>query len=555
MKAVNNVPQVLTESTLSTFDRLRLKLVLCLSALCLSLQNANAQQVYVSGFGGEYTIGTCNASLGGAFSGNFIRLSIGAPVPLAIMGNTLFAGEGNMVAIYDAGTGAPLNGAFVVTPDFAQISAIAISGNTLYVAYNEFVGAYNATTGAAINTTLILSPSAPQNLVVSGNTLFILAGGIVRSYNAVSGAIVNANLITSANVPGVSRIAVSGSTLFVDNGTIGTYNANTGTPINANFITGATTGPLAISGNTLFALGLSTIKSYSVATGAQIASTTLTPFSGNAGLAVGGVSPNPNVLNFGTLPVNWRIEAVGNFFTIGNIDLVFVNTDGRGTLSLGDAREIWYLTDGVLSRTNTIFPEALSVLRIPGPPWRIAGAGDFNGDGSTDLVWENTSTGQRAIWLLQNSIFKNSLDLPTINPQWRIAGVGDFNKDGSADLVWENTATGQRAIWLLSNGVLSGTINLPTVGTQWHIAGVGDFAGDGNADLVWENTVTGQHAIWFLENGVFSSALTLPTLSTQWRIAGVGDFNGDGDADLVWQNTSTGQIFVWLLKDGVLPNQ
>jgi 5-methyltetrahydrofolate--homocysteine methyltransferase len=32
---------------------------------------------------------------------------------------------------------------------------------------------------------------------------------------------------------------------------------------------------------------------------------------------------------------------------------------------------------------------------------------------------------------------------------WRIAGVGDFNGDGKGDLVWQNTATGQRSIWFL----------------------------------------------------------------------------------------------------------
>jgi hypothetical protein len=63
--------------------------------------------------------------------------------------------------------------------------------------------------------------------------------------------------------------------------------------------------------------------------------------------------------------------------------------------------------------------------------------------------------------------------------------------------VWEDTSTGQRAIWLLQNGVFSGsTINLSTVPVGWHIAGAGDFNGDGFADLVWENTVIGERAIW-----------------------------------------------------------
>ena len=36
-------------------------------------------------------------------------------------------------------------------------------------------------------------------------------------------------------------------------------------------------------------------------------------------------------------------------------------------------------------------------------------------------------------------------------------------------LVWENTTTGQSAIWLLKNGVLFSSFYLPTVPVQWKI--------------------------------------------------------------------------------------
>jgi hypothetical protein len=183
--------------------------------------------------------------------------------------------------------------------------------------------------------------------------------------------------------------------------------------------------------------------------------------------------------------------------------------------------------------------------------WNIAGAGDFNGDRNADLVWENTSTGQRAIWFLKNGVLSSSINLPIVALQWRIADAGDFDGDGNADLVWQNISTGQRAIWLLKNGVLAGNMNLPTVGIQWRIAGVGDFDNDGNPDLVWENTKTGQRAIWFLKNGALSITINLSTTALAWHIAGVGDFNKNGFADVVWENTSTGQRTIWLLKNGV----
>jgi hypothetical protein len=33
----------------------------------------------------------------------------------------------------------------------------------------------------------------------------------------------------------------------------------------------------------------------------------------------------------------------------------------------------------------------------PGPSWKLIGTGDFNGDGKSDLLWQNTD-GQPAIW-------------------------------------------------------------------------------------------------------------------------------------------------------------
>jgi len=93
----------------------------------------------------------------------------------------------------------------------------------------------------------------------------------------------------------------------------------------------------------------------------------------------------------------------------------------------------------------------------------VVGAGDFNGDGKADLVWENITTGRRTIWMLQNGVFRSSLALPTIDPSWHIAGVGDFLGNGQADLVWENTATGSRAIWILKNGVLQSGISRAVV--------------------------------------------------------------------------------------------
>ena len=34
----------------------------------------------------------------------------------------------------------------------------------------------------------------------------------------------------------------------------------------------------------------------------------------------------------------------------------------------------------------------------PGPSWQAVGTGDFNDDGHSDILWQNTSSGQASIW-------------------------------------------------------------------------------------------------------------------------------------------------------------
>src|SRR5260221_215796 len=145
-------------------------------------------------------------------------------------------------------------------------------------------------------------------------------------------------------------------------------------------------------------------------------------------------------------------------------------------------------------------------------------AKDFNNNRNADLIWEQSVTGQRLIWLMNRAVPIGTINLPTVDPDWHIAGVGDFLGNGQADLVWENTLTGVREIWLMNNGTPTSAINLPTVGTDWHIAGAGDFMGAGKAGLVWENTLNDQRLIWVMNNGQPTSAVELPAVSPQWKI-------------------------------------
>ena len=93
----------------------------------------------------------------------------------------------------------------------------------------------------------------------------------------------------------------------------------------------------------------------------------------------------------------------------------------------------------------------------------------------------NTAVGAQA--LLHNNgsnntaIGVNALVHNTTGSQNTAAGQGaltgntsgDFNGDGKADILWQNSSTGQRVIWLMNGTTHQSTVNLGTVGTSWSI--------------------------------------------------------------------------------------
>jgi glucose/arabinose dehydrogenase len=184
--------------------------------------------------------------------------------------------------------------------------------------------------------------------------------------------------------------------------------------------------------------------------------------------------------------------------------------------------------------------------------WSIVGSGDFNGDSKSDILWQNNATGQRLIWIMNVTAHQSTVSLGTVPTAWSIAGSSDFSGDGKADILWQNTSTGQRLIWIMNVTAHQSTVSLGTVPTAWSIAGSGDFNGDGKADILWQNTSTGQRVIWLMNGTAHQSTVSLGTVPITWSIAGSGDFNGDGKADILWQNTSTGQRLIWLMNGTAL---
>ena len=63
----------------------------------------------------------------------------------------------------------------------------------------------------------------------------------------------------------------------------------------------------------------------------------------------------------------------------------------------------------------------------------------------------------------------STVNLGVINTALKIAGTGDFNKDGKPDILWQNTTSGARQIWIMNGALHAVTVNLPTVSTAWSL--------------------------------------------------------------------------------------
>jgi CSLREA domain-containing protein len=230
--------------------------------------------------------------------------------------------------------------------------------------------------------------------------------------------------------------------------------------------------------------------------------------------------------------------AIGDFDGDGTSDLLWRDT-------LTGQNVVWLMNGGTQS-TYILLPTVGDVT------WDIKGVGDVTGGGTTDLIWRNRVTGQNVVWLMNGGALSSTIVLPTVNLTWDIKGLGDFTGNGTADVIWRNNTTGQNIVWLMNGGALSSTIVLPTVNLTWDIKGVGDFTGNGTADVVWRNNVTGQNVVWLMNGGTLSSTTVLPTVDLTWDIKGIGDFNGDGQADVIWRNNMMGQNVVWLMSGAAL---
>jgi serralysin len=122
----------------------------------------------------------------------------------------------------------------------------------------------------------------------------------------------------------------------------------------------------------------------------------------------------------------------------------------------------------------------------------------------------------------------------------------DFNGDGRSDILWRQASTGSVFEYQMS-GFQTTAVGYIGGNQDWSIIGTGDFNGDGRSDILWRQASTGS-VFEYQMNGFQTTAVGYVGGNQDWSIIGTGDFNGDGRSDILWRQASTGSVFEYQMN-------
>ena len=135
-------------------------------------------------------------------------------------------------------------------------------------------------------------------------------------------------------------------------------------------------------------------------------------------------------------------------------------------------------------------------------------------------------------------------------------GIGDFDGDGKADILWQNSTTGQLYIWLMNGTTVASQASPGTVASPWSVPGVGDFNGDGKSDILWRNSTTGQVYIWLMNGTAIASQAspgTSPLPHGAFRASAIS--TGTAMPTSCGGTAPAGRLYIWLMNGTAVASQ
>ena len=217
--------------------------------------------------------------------------------------------------------------------------------------------------------------------------------------------------------------------------------------------------------------------------------------SGNVGIWLMNGTTVQSSTVLGNVPNNWSIVGTGDFNGDGLADILWRDTSGNVGMWLMNGTSI--LTSAVVGNVST--------------NWVVAGA-----DAHGDIFWRNSTTGEVGMWVMNGTKIANTVDFGPVAPTWTIVATGDFDGNGSEDILWRDTS-GNVGMWLMNGTSILSTSVVGNMPLTTSIAETGDINGDGTSDILWTDS-SGNVTAWFMNGATISSTAAYGNVGTSWSV-------------------------------------
>jgi hypothetical protein len=230
--------------------------------------------------------------------------------------------------------------------------------------------------------------------------------------------------------------------------------------------------------------------------------------------------------SLGSVGADWKVAGAGDFDGDSDGDIL-IHRDI-------DAASRTFL----IERMGPSGVETAVTVGTIGSEWAVAGTGDFNADRDADVLLYKDVGVTRSFLILdmQNNAARAGLDAGAVGNDWVVDGTGDVDRDGDSDLLMHRDAAGVRDLTVFrmqASGVVEAK-SLGAIGPDWQVEAAADFDRDGDADLLMRQDTLGNRglSIFEIENAAVVKAHTVATVGNNLWVVGTGDFDRDGDADI-----------------------
>jgi hypothetical protein len=197
---------------------------------------------------------------------------------------------------------------------------------------------------------------------------------------------------------------------------------------------------------------------------------------------------------------SWDVIGIGDFNGDADADIVWRQ-------STTDALVDWSMNGSTIT-SSTNFTYQGNVV-APDSTWSVVGIGNFAGNGDSDILWRQSATDTVTEWQMNGSTIESgnvvTLQGAAVKPDasWSVAGVGNFTGNGVSDVLWRQSSTGVLAMWLMDGSSLASVAavtyqgNLVEPDSSWNIIEVGDFNGTANdSGILWRQSTSGMLVEW-----------------------------------------------------------